>query len=218
MFIVICYARIFYIVRRTAMRSRDPVLKPGISTRTIDTDRPPNNSSEDRQPFTVIDMPLQPPPPPICDNNTIQNNHSNHSGGHHQPIESDDEVVVIQKTSEKPRCPLTKFKDEDLKFIDTSVDSDNNNYLIRNMTTNNDIERDAEEDDKSKSEDLGSDENDEDNLANGISDSAMEDDKDESIGDAKMMNGSQYLSVLVEPSSSSGIDVALDHDEPVQPM
>lgn len=213
MFIVICYARIFYIVRRTAMRSRDPVLKPGISTRTIDNDRPANNSSEDRQQFTAVDVPQQ---PPNCDNN----HHHQQRLGHDQDVDPD-EVVVIRTTSEKPRCPLTKFKDDDLKFIDTSLESDNNNYLIRNMTTNGGTGRDVEVDvdDKSRSEDMATDdENEVGILANGVSDSAMEDDKEESIGDAKMMNGSQYLSVLVEPSSSSGIDVALDQDEPVQPM
>lgn len=223
MFIVICYARIFYIVRRTAIRSREPALKPGISTRTIENDRQANNNSnnnnsssnDEPQQFTAVNMPTN------CDNH-YQRRRASSSVEEKDSLADDN--LAIQTTSQKRRCLLTKIKDEDLKFIDTSVDSsDNNNYLIRNMTGAN-LPVNGGMDNRSE---IGSDE-DEEGMDNGLlsaaekTDSALEEDKEESTTcDAKTMlpmNGSQYLAVVMEPSSSSGIDVALDQDEPIQPM
>lgn len=134
-----------------------------------------------------------------------------------------DDDLVVQTTSQKRRYHLTKVKDEDLKFIDTSVDSSDNYF--KNMTTTLNNPRDKVE----RGEQQQQQQHD-DTLGNGMlllstgerTDSALEEDeKDESTGaDAKtmtMINGSQYLAVLVEPSSSSGIDVALDQEEPPPP-
>lgn len=144
-------------------------------------------------------------------------------------MDDGDNNVIIQTTSEKRRCLLTKVKDEDLKFIDTSIDSDNNNYLIRNMTTTN--THPANEEDGLSVEIVSeADDEDEEAHGNGLlsadkTDSALEEeDKEESTGtDMKAtatmnMNGSQYLAVLVEPSSSSGIDVVDQEQEQIQPM
>lgn len=74
------------------------------------------------------------------------------------------------------------------------------------------------------------DDEDEEAHGNGLlsadkTDSALEEeDKEESTGtDIKAtatmnMNGCQYLAVLVEPSSSSGIDVVDQEQEQIQPM
>ena len=227
MFIVICYARIFYIVRRTAIRSREPAtMRPGISTRTID--RPVNNSNsqsnsneEPAQPLTVL---LPANANNKCDNTYETRRRASSSVDGRDSTDEGLDSVVIHTTSEKRRCLLSKLKDDDLKFIDTSVDSgDNNNYLIRNMT---------QDEDRPSGPLLSDDFGDERALGNGAllqqqsagvdkSDSAVEEDKEEESTegvDAKMttMNGSQYLAVLAEPSSSSGIDVALEPDEPLQ--
>lgn len=209
-----CYARIFYIVRRTAIRSREPPLRPGISNRTIDRPQNSNNtnssSTEENHQFTAINMPMN------CDTRRRAS-----SSAERDLLPADN--IVVQTTSQKRRCHLTKVKDDDLKFIDTSVDSSDNNYF-KNMTTN---PRDGLDNNINTTEIIEQEET----LGNGLlllssagekTDSALEeDDKDESTGvDTKtitMINGSQYLAVLVEPSSSSGIDVALDHDEPAQP-
>lgn len=241
MSIVICYARIFYIVRRTAIRSREPALKPGISTRTID--RPANNnnnnhnsnnsnSNEEQQPqqhFTAVHMTTN-NNNNNCDN-LYENRRSRRASSSVEQQDGGDDNVITRTTSEKRRCFLTKVKDEDLKFIDTSIDSDNNNYLIRNMTTTGtgiQGPQDVEADERLSVEIVSEDEEAHGNglLSADKTDSALEDDKEEeSTGatDAKTtttmtMNGSQYLAVLVEPSSSSGIDVALDQEEPIQPM
>lgn len=245
MFIVICYARIFYIVRRTAIRSRETALKPAVSTRTIDRPANNNNSSSsnsnnsnkepEQQDFTVVQIPTVTMTKNNCDNHMYRQSGRRRASSSVEKdsqdgSEGDNEVILT--TSEKRRCLLTKIKDEDLKFIDTSIDSDNNNYLIRNMTSDTHVGHDEDK----LSVEIVSEEEPEDEyvatLGNGLlsavdkGDSALE---DESIGDcvtngggrgedgkatAMTMNGSQYLAVLVEPSSSSGIDVALDQDEP----
>lgn len=222
MFIVICYARIFYIVRRTAIRSREPALRPGISTRTIDRPHNNNNSNSNSNEGQQQQPPAQ-QPPDNCDNVYEEDGRDRRRRASSSVEKDSMDGVVIQTTSEKRRGLLTKIKDEDLKFIDTSIDSDNNNYLIRNMTTTAadglSVELAVSEGD---TEDEGTHGN------NGLlvtdkSDSALEEEESTLAEATKTtatmtMNGSQYLAVLVEPSSSSGIDVALDQDEPVQPM
>lgn len=211
-------------MRRTAIRSREPALKPGISTRTID--RPGNssnnsNSNEDQQQQIRINN---------CDNTVNHNQRRVSSEVEREcPVEGVTDLV-IQTTSEKRRCMLTKIRDEDLKFIDTSVDSDNNNYLIRNLTNARPPSH------RNSGVEIVSDDSDVEGGNRGEfefaekADSALEDeDKDDSIDDGgteekgmstlTMNGGNEYLAVLVEPSSSSGIDVALDQDEStIQPV
>lgn len=97
--IVLCYARIFYIVRKTAIRANGGQIKPNGSLR-VNTD--PNNSSNKTS--TSNDRPLG---PLKADSISIS------SKGNRESV-----------NGQRMKKLLSKTREEDMKFIDTSVESD----------------------------------------------------------------------------------------------
>lgn len=132
---------------------------------------------------------------------------------------------------------LSKIQEDDLKFIDTSVDSDSNNFLIRNMTSDSTKVGDSilKSDDRGKhssslsinktvefvSDHLSEVDHNRNPHEGDSPDSALEEDyskdQNQQTVDHNLINGSQYLAVLMEPSSSSGIDLAVDDEDKPQP-
>lgn len=131
-FIFICYARIFYIVRKTAMKSRDPHHLKTNGTAKMTSNN--NNNNNNNQPSAVTNkIPHNPLPIKPLPEKSIKN-------GNRLSFQEDDdsENRVNDSYSEKSknslnssitngqrmRRQLTKTKEEDLKFIDTSIESD----------------------------------------------------------------------------------------------
>lgn len=100
--IVLCYARIFYIVRKTALRANGGQQK---SNGSIRLNNDPNNSSNKTS--TSNDRPLGPLSPLKADN-----------------ISTSSKTNLEPIKDQRMKKLLSKTREEDLKFIDTSVDSD----------------------------------------------------------------------------------------------
>ena len=133
-FIFICYARIFYIVRKTAMKSRDPHhLKTNGTARMTSNSNNNNNNNNNQAKAVTNKIPHNPLPIKPLSEKTNKN-------GHRLSFQEDDdsENRVNDNYSERSknsqnssitngqrmRRHLTKTKEEDLKFIDTSMESD----------------------------------------------------------------------------------------------
>lgn len=116
--IVLCYARIFYIVRKTAMKTHDNNPKVNGSMRlshgTIKAAKEIVNNNNNQksklgngptEKINRLSIQIDANSDNITDNSSIRSKNSfNHS--------------------QRPRKFLSKMKEEDIKFIDTSVESD----------------------------------------------------------------------------------------------
>lgn len=106
--IVLCYARIFYIVRKTALRIHETQLKSNGSVR-LNQDGAKNRNTE------LMKIALN-------DNNVERESSSFESKGSLKSINNE----------QRARKFLSKTKLEDLKFIDTSVESDIHPISVEN--------------------------------------------------------------------------------------
>ncbi|XP_055911253.1 G-protein coupled receptor moody [Eupeodes corollae] len=101
--IVVCYARIFYIVRKAALRSREPVNNTGSSIHMEKTKTSPERNHMDQQRKE-------------SNSNTTQSKNSQQTN---LKISSDDKDQHWEM-----RPYLSKLRNDDLKYIDSSVESD----------------------------------------------------------------------------------------------
>ena len=134
--IIICYARIFYIVRKTAMRTHEPILTTasvrmlGKSQRSLTQD----NNHSDRQLLEKSSRTSK-------DENSENSSSISNSSGY-PPSQAPQTIATLtssqkelfwqkesgQQQQTKPcgnlRPYLSKLTEDEMKFIDTSVDSD----------------------------------------------------------------------------------------------
>ncbi|XP_055844572.1 G-protein coupled receptor moody [Episyrphus balteatus] len=108
--IIVCYARIFYIVRKAALRSREPVNNTSSSMRAEKTKSPlPEQNHLDEQPKEL-------------NRNMTKSENSQQSN---TPISSNDSEKFKEHQNHWEMRPyLSRLRDDDLKYIDSSVESD----------------------------------------------------------------------------------------------
>lgn len=118
--IIICYARIFYIVRKTAMRTHEPAtvnnsvrMMSGKNVRTQKAMDDANHS--DRQ---LIEKSSKTSKEENSENSSSISNY----GGY--PHSATQLAAGSNPNIQRSRPYLSKFREEELKFIDTSVDSE----------------------------------------------------------------------------------------------
>lgn len=109
--IVICYARIFYIVRKTAMRSHEPP----VTSNSMGSIRIQPNKRQTSHENVVNDTEKQ--LLTIDGDNVEQPSNDNYPNGNGPRNNSIHSAIKLHGYD-------TKFKDTELKFIDSSIDSD----------------------------------------------------------------------------------------------
>ncbi|XP_055383439.1 G-protein coupled receptor moody [Condylostylus longicornis] len=164
-FIIVCYARIFYIVRKTAMKSHDPVLTSN-SVKILCKSQQSLNKDADRHLLEKVGKGSKEEtssssatsnsgasgsgtstgsgyaPPLMTSLHNQQQQQQQQYKNHHNIIKEN--LEHQQQKIPLIRPYLTKLREEDLKFIDTSVESLNpsqNNSVSGNFNNNKYWER-----------------------------------------------------------------------------
>jgi len=123
--IMICYARIFYIVRKTAMKTHEVQPKPNGSIRMSHNHVTNNHSHANKLPNAAESVVVR-------RGGEVPTNHNNNrqqQQQHRLSFQADDDNCSKNSSSgygngQRMRRILSKTKEEELKFIDTSVESD----------------------------------------------------------------------------------------------
>ncbi|CAD7086622.1 unnamed protein product [Hermetia illucens] len=211
--IIICYARIFYIVRKTAMRTHEPAtvnnsvrMMSGKNVRTQKAMDDANHS--DRQ---LIEKSSKTSKEENSENSSSLSNY----GGY--PHSATQLAAGSNPNIQRSRPYLSKFREEELKFIDTSVDSELPPSL---SALRRDRQREGTPSSNVSSTHAAIVSSSHKNQKLNEIDSAVEDSTSSSDNaqvyhiaqNNEVLN--QLLPVQVEPSSSSGIDIPVEPESP----